>query len=200
MHRSGLARRLAVAALALLFLRAAGPAAAADAPAEVVVCHGYGCLYRTQVHFDARDMARLRSIVVAGRASATAERNALGKAVQWFEVTVGPLAGTSHDKAKGDVLLVPDPGQEDCIDESTNTTTLLKLIESRGWLAYHRVGATKERGFLLDGRYPHNTATVYDKATGKRWAIDSWTHANGVFPDIMPIEVWVKQGVWGRSS
>jgi hypothetical protein len=191
---------LAIAILAL----ADGTGSAAQAPptegATVIVCHGYGCRYRTRVQFSPADMARLHRLVAAGKATPDAERQALGRAVQWFEVTVGPIAGTSHDKLKGDVLLIPDPSQEDCIDESTNTTTLLKLIESRGWLLHHTVGPTKERGFLLDGRYPHNTAVVIEKSGGERWAIDSWTHANGEFPDIMPISEWVKQGVWGNTG
>ena len=70
----------------------------------------------------------------------------------------------------------------------TNTTTLLKLIESRGWLKHHKVGKTKARGFLLDLRYPHNTATVIENDNGEAWAIDSWIPANAEFPDIMPLE------------
>ena len=89
--------------------------------------------------------------------------------------------------------------QLDCIDESKNTTTLLKLIEKRGWLSHHRVGRPKHRGFLLDLRYPHNTATVIEKDSGEAWAIDSWIPANAAFPDIMPLKIWVTKGVRGQN-
>ena len=92
-----------------------------------------------------------------------------------------------------------DASQLDCIDESRNTTTLLKLIEERGWLSHHKVGKPKIRGFLLDLRYPHNTATVIEKQSGEAWAIDSWTTANAEFPDIMPLKVWKTKGVLGRD-
>lgn len=146
------------------------------------------------------DMGKLKSIVVAGKAAADAERAALGKAVSWFERTVGLVVGTANDKPKGDFTGAYDLSQLDCIDESTNTTAFLRLIESRGWLSQHRVGRPKSRGFLFDGRYPHNTAVVIDKASGEAWAIDSWIPANGELPEIKPIRVWLKEGQFGSES
>jgi hypothetical protein len=172
---------------------------ATEQPGSVAYCHGYGCKLRTTVHFSAADMARLKAIVEGGGRSAEAERHALGKADQWYERLAGAQTGTSNDEPKGAFGDAYNPAQLDCIDESTNTTTLLKLIEGRGWLKFHKVGRPSARGFLFDLRYPHNTAVVIVKDTGEAWAIDSWIPANAEFPDIMPLTVWKTKGVRGRD-
>ena len=175
------------------------PSAAAEEPAVIRYCHGFGCKLSTTVRFSSVDMTELKSIVRAGRSSAEAEREALGRADQWYERLAGAASGTSTDKAKGGFGEVYDASQLDCIDESRNTTTFLKLIEKRGWLSHHTVGKPKVRGFILDLRYPHNTATVIEKETGEAWVIDSWIPANAEFPDIMPLKIWKKKGVLGRN-
>jgi hypothetical protein len=174
-------------------------AAAEEEPAAIRYCHGFGCKMNATVRFSSVDMAELKSIVEAGQSSPEAEREALGKADQWYERLAGAASGTSTDKPKGGFSDVYNPSQLDCIDESRNTTTLLKLIETRGWLSHHKVGKPKVRGFLVDLRYPHNTATVIEKESGEAWAIDSWIPANAEFPDIMPLKIWKTKGVLGRN-
>jgi hypothetical protein len=181
---------------AFLFLGAEGGFAAEMGPAGAVVafCHGYSCSIKTPVRLTPKDMAALKAMVAKGRASPAAERKALGSAEQWFEKRAAQFAGTAGDRPKGDFAGAFDPTQLDCIDESTNTTTFLKLIEARGWLVHHTVSRTRARGFLLDGRYPHNTAVVKEKGTGVEWAIDSWIPANGEYPDIKPLSQWLREG------
>jgi hypothetical protein len=195
--------RFLAALSAILGALAADPASAsmaqAEQPAAVSYCHGYGCKQRTTVRFSAADMSRMKAIVAAGAGTAAAEREALGKADQFYEKIAGAQSGTSNDERKGSFGDAYNGAQLDCIDESTNTTTLLKLIESRGWLKHHKVGRPKARGFLLDLRYPHNTAVVIETASGQAWAIDSWIPANAEFPDIMPLSVWLTKGVRGRD-
>jgi hypothetical protein len=176
------------------------PVFAAESGATVVYCHGYGCTARSRVNLSPSEMAKLRALVTAGKSSPTAEREALGKAQSWYERVVGGILGTTNDKPKGDFQGAYDLSQLDCIDESTNTTAFLKLIESRGWLSQHTVGKPRTRGFLLDGRYPHNTAVVIERGSKEPWAIDSWIPANGEIPDIKPISVWVKEGRMGSGS
>jgi len=173
--------------------------ARAEQPDSISYCHGYGCKLRTTIHFSGADMQRLKSIVAAGGSSAKAERMALGKADQWYERISGAQSGTSHDEAKGAFSDAYNAAQLDCIDESTNTTTLLKLIEKRGWLKYHKVGRPSARGLLFDLRYPHNTAVVIETDSREAWVIDSWIPANAEFPDIMPLAVWKTKGVRGQD-
>ncbi|BCP53187.1 hypothetical protein K32_18040 [Kaistia sp. 32K] len=178
-----------------LILALAGPAAAeALQPVKIRYCHGYGCRMKSPVTFSVADLNALKRILDSGRGSAAAERAAISRADQWYERKAGAQTGTSSDRAKGDFGVYTPLSQLDCVDEMTNTTTLLKLLARHGWLRHHTVGPSASRGVLFDGRYPHNTATIVETATGKRWVVDSWVRANAEPPDIKPLDVWKREG------
>ena len=81
----------------------------------------------------------------------------------------------------------------DCVDESLNTTQYLTFLHRTGLLKHHvPVKSYAERGFLLDGRYPHKSARMRQKG-GKQWAVDSWKGDDGALPEVMPLSVWYKQ-------
>lgn len=189
---------LALVLAALAGAGAIAPALSAErtgtAPATVRYCHGYGCSFRPLVRFSASDMQTLKGILASGAKSAAAERAAIGRAEQWFERIAGAQTGTASDGAKDVYEFFTPPSQIDCVDEAENATTFLKLAASRGWLRHHTVGRIERRGFLVDGRYPHHTATIRDRATGEVWVVDSWVRANAQPPDIKPLSVWKKEG------
>ncbi len=157
---------------------------------EVVVCHGFGCKFRTPVRLNGRDIARLREILRRGQRSANDEINAIANAVSWFEQRIGPVAGTSRRTARAGPDQAGEPGEADCIDESVNTTALLLLLSKLELLKHHEVAGPESRGYLLDMRYPHATAVVVNLQNGSRWAIDPWTKRNGERPDTLPLERW----------
>ncbi len=159
---------------------------------EVVVCHGFGCAYRTPVSLNGRDIARLREILGKGQRSPRDEINAIANAVAWFERRIGPLTGTSRRTPRAGPDQAGLRSEADCIDESVNTTTLLLLASGLKLLRYHEVTGPESRGYLIDMRYPHATAVVSNLKTGSRWAIDPWTKRNGERPDTMPIERWMQ--------
>lgn len=167
---------------------------------SVYVCHGTGCARKERVDFSPSDMKKLQTILATGNASASEELAAMGKAVQWFEKRVAPQVGSGNDVGGFDISTVNKPGQLDCIDEATNTTSILKLAADRGYLTHHRIGRPSARGFFLDGRYPHATAVVIQTSSDEAYAIDSWTRDNGKPPEIMPLSVWFKQRPQGLSS
>jgi hypothetical protein len=160
----------------------------------VVVCHDFGCTQRTPVGLSSGDLATLTSLLAPGRASAEAERRAVAAAGAWFDRRIGPAAGTTHRVARATGLGGQGTvGQMDCIDTSRNSTSLLLILEQLHLLRHHKVEAPEARGFLLDGRGPHATAVLTDIHTGKKWAVDSWTHKYGEQPDIMPLDVWMQK-------
>jgi hypothetical protein len=38
--------------------------------------------------------------------------------------------------------------------------------------------------------WPHRTAVIQQKSTGQRFAVDSWTYANGENPAVVEVEKW----------
>ncbi|SHM71087.1 hypothetical protein [Roseibium suaedae] len=158
---------------------------------RIYVCHGFGCTYKTPVHFSGKDLARLKSILQKGAASPEAERKAISAAVSWQERRAGPIVGSSNDIGGLDMHNAGVRGQMDCIDESTNTNSLLLLAQRHGYLKHHTVSSPVARGFFLDGRYPHASATVKEKQGGAVYAIDSWPTNNGEAPVISPLDVWM---------
>ncbi|ADZ70634.1 hypothetical protein [Polymorphum gilvum] len=157
---------------------------------RIYICHAFGCALKTPVDFAGRDIAALRRILAEGRGSPAAERRAIAKAVQWQERRVGKIVGSDKDVGGLDMQNAGVPGQMDCIDEASNTTSLLLVAEARGLLRHHRVESPVARGFFLDGRYPHATAVVRETASGTAFAVDSWPEANGVEPHIKPLAAW----------
>jgi hypothetical protein len=160
---------------------------------SVVVCHGFGCRFRTAVGLGPKDHAKLKQLFASAKKTPDAERKAVAAATKWFDVRVGPEAGTTRRVAYAGVRSEQGPEQMDCIDMSRNNTSLLLVLDQMGLLKHHKVDAPKARGMLFD-RWPHATAVLRETVSGQQWAVDNWTHKFGEGPDVMPLEEWLKAG------
>lgn len=160
----------------------------AATPEHFSVCQGYSCRDITTQALDAAQLKTLATLFDIPPPDASAERARLASAIAAMERWVGARTGTDHDLG-GTFPGLGQPGQMDCIDESTNTTTYLMLFAARGWLRFHRVSARMTRGFLPLA-WPHTTAVIIETGTGKRYAVDSWFLDNGQPPFILPLEIW----------
>ncbi|NRG18853.1 hypothetical protein HPQ64_14265 [Rhizobiales bacterium] len=157
---------------------------------RIYVCHGFGCAYKTPVDFSFGQRAKLRKILAAGGRSPEAERRAIAKAVAWNEARVAPVVGSADDVGGYDLRNSGKQGQMDCIDEATNTTSLLLVAQRQGLLRHHDVVSPVARGFFIDGEYPHATAVVVEKQSGKAYAIDSWPRGNAKLPVVQDLDRW----------
>jgi hypothetical protein len=163
------------------------------APQRFSVCHGFSCAQVTQVGLSETQWFVITSVFEQAAADPEQERAQIAQAIAKFETVVGELAGTSGDQAENGMNGLDLSGQMDCIDESTNTTTYLRILEKAGYLRWHRVEDRATRGWFLFG-WPHTTAVVSDRQDGRRWAVDSWFFANGHPPAIVRLDVW--HGGW----
>jgi hypothetical protein len=193
-------RLLAHAAVVALVCLAAGkPSAAGEtaraAATRIEICHGFGCHFRSVLVLGSADAKRFSRIMAAGASSAKAERAAVSRAVRYYEDRAAGVIGVT-DQPKSKASQYHRKGQMDCVDESTNTRSLLLYLERRALLKHHTVDRNVTRGFFLDGRYPHATAVLRDRS-GTKWAIDSWYEPTGDAPDIRPLSEWLKRGVRG---
>jgi hypothetical protein len=158
-------------------------------PERPVVCHGFGCAYRTPISLRPADRAQLRKLFgTAAARSPDAERKAMAAAMAWFEKRVAAEAGTGRAIARAGYGHAGDPSQFDCFDKTSNTVELLVVVVQMGLLRHHVIDEPVSRVGL--GSLPHTTAVVRERSGGQRWAIDGWTHANGELPDVMPLEKW----------
>jgi hypothetical protein len=133
-----------------------------------------------------------------GRARTSAEeREAIGEAVGRLLGWAGQQSSISADKG-GNYADSAVYGRMDCIDHSTTTTRLLRLLERRGLLRFHRVLEPVRRlRFLV---FQHYSALIEETgADGNdgvndapaRFVVDSWFFDNGHPAVVMPLDAWM---------
>lgn len=120
------------------------------------------------------------------------ERETIRQAIALLEYTVGTITGTWRDLA-GNFAGSGEEGQLDCISESKNTTTYLRLLFDDGLLRWHEVEARRLRRPLVFNM--HWTAVIVNRSNGERFAVDSWFLDNGHPPRIQALGDWLS----GRS-
>ena len=159
---------------------------AAKAPKEntVDVCHAYGCKSQTQFTFSQADIAQINTLMIRVKREDTPpeERRAMSYAVAWMERRVAPAVGTASDRPSMDMLGSGDDSQQDCVDEATNTTSYLMVLDRNGLIHHHEI----ERPFAKDSinHWTHWAAVIREKESGERFAIDSSSGPNGDNPTV----------------
>lgn len=167
--------------------------ARAEAGEALGVCYNYGCLSETEVLYSDAQLRRVRNLLLDAR-SDTQERALIGVAVGWMLGWAGQQSPISADRG-GNYADEGVHGRMDCIDHSTTTTRLLRLMELRGWLHYHRVLAPARRTTAL--LFEHFSAQIQEKNSRAgelapaRYAVDSWFFDNGQPAVVIPLEKWL---------
>jgi len=167
---------------------------------DVVVCSGYNCNFKTQIKFTDSDREMIHKIFQSTELrTPNEERQMIADAVASIEAIVGGIVGTENDK--GGVLeneFIGNIKKQDCVDESASTTGYLKYLQDNELIYMHSTAVPQSRGALIDGRWPHFSATIKDKKNKKQFVVDSWFRDNGEPPVIMGLQDWVYD--WRRSS
>ena len=169
-----------------LFDTYSGPQATRD---SFVVCHGFSCRYTERVNLTDSEWSEILTMFEPDSVSAEQERERIRTAVARLEQILGPKSGTELDRRRA-----PNTGkrgQQDCIDESVNTMTYLTFLDRDGKLKYHTIGPAETRGKIVDGKWPSNTATITETATGQRYVVDSFFHQNGELPEVVTLSLWM---------
>jgi hypothetical protein len=159
-------------------------------PTVVIVCHGYDCLYRNEVALSAHDLGEIARLMRPAKASAAAERAAIGKVMAWFDRRIGPEVGTAGHAAHAGTAYAGDRRQFDCIDTTHNTTLVLRELQRLNLMTHYHVADPASRL----GPPLHSTAVIAD-ASGESWAIDGWTRGYGETPDVMRLRDWLAGSV-----
>ena len=151
---------------------------------SVTVCHAYGCKAQTAFTFTPSDISELFVVMttVPRDDGPREERRAIANAIGWMERRVAPAAGTATDRAGMDFSGSGDRSQQDCVDEATNTTSYLLVLDRHGLIRHHAV----ERPFAKDdfGKWTHWAALIREKGSGELFAVDASASANGENPTV----------------
>ena len=155
----------------------------APSPSRVVICHGFGCAFHTEIALTGADRAQMAAIMASGSASAQAERAAIGRTEAWFERRIAPVTGTALRVARAGPLIggALNRGQFDCIDTTNNTNSLLLVLDQLKLLQHHTIAAPVSQFLITEG--PHNTAVIRDRKINQLWTVDPWTHQGSEVPD-----------------
>ena len=151
-------------------------------------CRSYGCSKIDMVKLSTAEYETIKTIFTTNTTPSQEKQN-IRRAIAAFEKIVGGITGTSAD-IRGTYVRLGHM-QHDCIDESTNTTTYLTLLDTMSLLKFHTVNALTSRPPILSGRLgPHRTAVITETSNGVKFAVDSWFHDNGVKPEIIELKKW----------
>jgi hypothetical protein len=166
---------------------------------KVEVCHAYTCKQKSPYYFRKPDIAELAALMRKVKRADTPyeERRAMAYAIGRIERDVGKKLGLKDNPGMS-FRSSGDSSQQDCVDEATNTTSYLLILESNGLLKHHTVQTPIAKGNLIKGMlkgkpveyWPHWAAVLLEKKTGQRYAVDSWPFKMGENPGVQKIEDW----------
>lgn len=160
----------------------------APTPSNFSVCYDHQCATLDTLSLQAQEWRSISRLFARQSSNPAIERKQIAQAIARLEQITGHYTGTEHDKG-GDLKGLGQDGQMDCIDESINTTTYLKMLEDDDLMRWHTVEDRATRGWFMFG-WPHTTAVIRDKRSGQLYAVDSWFLDNGKPPFIVPLEKW----------
>lgn len=167
-------------------------------PKQFTHCFNYGCQTRHIVSMPDKTRTRIKRLFISPSKTPEIERTRISQAIGIFETDIGALTGTKNDKhgtfrIYQDDKETPKNFQQDCIDESTNTTIYLGLLEKMALLQFHTPSFPKTRQPLFSGtNWWHQTATIKEIQTNDLYAVDSWFYDNGAPAVIIPLSDWKK--------
>lgn len=152
-------------------------------------CRAYGCKEIDRVALSKKQWHKIERTFHPHAKTAEIERKQIAKAIAVFEQEVGKLTGTKVDHYGTFKKL--GTHQQDCVDESVNTTIYLDLLMQRGLLKFHSVQSPEARFPLIHaGRWPHQSAVITELENAKSYAVDSWFHDNGYDAEVIPLSEW----------
>ena len=152
------------------------------------ICYGHTCNTIETLQLSEQEWGNIRALFEPASSTAEKERIQIAAAIGAMENLVGSKTGTSYDQAENFPGL-GQGGQMDCVDESTNTSVYLTMMQTDNLFRWHRVQRNESRG-ISTLQVPHFTAVIRDMQDGVPYAVDSWFLPNGASPFIVPLSQW----------
>jgi hypothetical protein len=161
------------------------------APDRFSVCFQHSCARVEHVSLTTDQWLKVASFFSPEAMTAEQERQQIAEAIAWLEVAVGSQIDALNDRGGNLEGFMANGNQLDCVDESTNSTTYITMIQNSGLLEFHRAEKRATRGgIFFGGVWPHSTAVISEVETGNKWAVDSWFFDNGEKPTVVQLRKW----------
>ena len=156
----------------------------------LTVCYNFGCKSKGAVRPTNADINRLADLF-SEVDSALEERTRIRLAIANMELIAARYLPTGNDIGGNYTQGMVEDGKQDCIDESTNTTSYLKFLDQQGWLHWHTVEERVHRApYIFDD---HWAAQIRERTTNEIYVVDSWYRDNGKPPVIQKLEDWKRK-------
>ena len=155
-------------------------------PSHYSICYAHSCNKIGFVSLSQQEWHAIERLFLPLALNAEIEREQIKAAIAQLEIYSGMYTGTDHDLAENAISNNTN-GALDCIDEATNTTVYLRMLQNAGLLHFHVQAHRLSRGGLIR---PHNTATIIETESNTRYVVDSWFGNNGEQPAIIPLSLW----------
>ncbi len=167
-------RRPALAIMGIFCLCLSFHAAADE---TVTVCYNYGCAAQEPVIYSEVQLREIRALLREAR-DAAGEREKISLAIGRLLGWAGKQTPISADRG-GNYSDHGVRGRMDCIDHSTTTTRLLKMLEARGMLRWHRVLPPYQRlRFVIFQHYSAVIEEIVPAVAGNTLAANTANVAN----------------------
>lgn len=156
---------------------------------NVRYCSGYSCHNIHSIGLLPGEWSAIQALFDGEINDPMEERRRVSLAVGLYETFAGAKTGTLGDAPESPILF-NTTGQLDCIDEATNTSMFLHLLNKEGLINFHTVEKPAQRGFII-GRWFHSTAVLMEIEGGAGYAIDSWFYKTGTPAEVVPLQTWL---------
>ncbi|MBD3610054.1 MAG: hypothetical protein HUJ30_05845 [Gammaproteobacteria bacterium] len=138
--------------------------------------------------FDTLSLSKIAALFSSVKSPAE-ERQQLRLAIAEFELLAAQYTPTGNDVGENYREGMKETGQQDCIDESLNTSTYISYMLEQGWLKWHKL---EERAFRAPWLFDqHWSAQISQINTGTRYVVDSWFFDNGQPAVIQTLADWL---------
>lgn len=166
-----------------------------DGSVTLRICFNSSCSTVEVMTFTADDLAVVREQLAHCPSEALHDRLQRIRIAVWqMEVLAQKYQPIlANDRAVNDQEYGVE-GRTDCVDNASNTTTFLRILEDLGELPGWSVASPRVRN-RLDLNLVHWTATVIDQRSGAYWAVDSWFRPHGHLPFVMPLADWKQEEI-----
>lgn len=132
---------------------------------RVVVCSGYGCLFKTKYKITESAYNQIKTILDSST-NPEEERTNLKLAIDFLKKDAGVKTGTANDRPGEPFLGNGQQGQMSELDETNNTLQYLYVLADKGYIRFHHLEAPAIANYIVG-----TTNIIVDKDTGKSYAV-----------------------------